>query len=144
MLEYKVSKAGITVGENAVVLTNGKYLVSKYSDIRHLKFVVLPNLAEFLSFSNNKELEKEINILWEDSPEFMYGNYKKSDKGTPLFYPCAKSNAKHILIKMRTEMKDVYGGTYPIDKNIYHEFNAPYIFNIIENGIKFEYDEDSI
>ena len=144
ILENKVRNAGIYVGQNAVVLTNGKYLVSKYSGARRLRFVVLPSLAEFLPFSDNKELEKNINVLWENSPEFMYGNYKISKKGAPLFYPCAKSNAKHILVKMETAMKDPYGGNYPINNNIYHEFNAPYIFNIIENGIKLKYDEEDI
>lgn len=144
ILENEIIRAGIIVGENAVVLTNGKYLVSKYSGVRHLKFVIPPNHAEFLSFSYNKELEKQINIIWENTPEFMYGNYKSSEKGTPLFYPCDESESSHLLIKMETKMKDSYGGKYPITQNIYNEFNAPYIYIIVDNDIKIEYDEESI
>ncbi|MBE5821515.1 MAG: hypothetical protein E7311_02875 [Clostridiales bacterium] len=135
--------SGVCVGDNAVILKNDKYLVTSKVDNLKLKFIISLETLEFFRFTKNLELRNFINVFWESIPEFMFGTFKTNSKGTPLFYPCAKSNAKHILIRMLTA-KDLSSEVEPVPNPLYEEFVKPKYFAIIPIDTTIEYDEDNI
>lgn len=141
ILNNKLYNAHIFIGNNAVKLTNGNYLV-KDKNNGSFKFIVTPETIEHYYFCTDSELKKSINVFWNGTPEFMYGTFKMSKSLTPLFYPCDKTNAEHILIKIDVSKDtDFY---CPIPKPLYSNFLNQNYFAIIPNGTIIEYDEENL
>ena len=97
----KLQKAGIKIGENAVKLDNGKIMINDYGKYASgITFIVSPGDLPYYEYLQDKDLKESLNVIWQGTPEFMYGKYWKSKKGSNCFSPCSKKYAKHLLVRL--------------------------------------------
>jgi hypothetical protein len=83
-------------------LDNGKWLSNQYGKYQPKLSFIIEELSDYTWADKDlkKEIKKAINVLWDGTPEFMFGDFKISKKGTNCFYPKNKDVATHILIKL--------------------------------------------
>ena len=97
----KLQNAGIKLGENAILLDSNKYLVNDYGKYcSGITFIIAPRDIPNYEYFTDRRLRESLNIFWDGTPSFMYGNYWKSKKGSNCFAPCDKGHAKHLLIRL--------------------------------------------
>lgn len=84
-------------GGKFMQLENGKLLNNQYGKYQPQLTFIVENFNDLEPVSD-PELADLINADWDGSPEFIFGEYKISKKGTKCFYTSPKERAKHILV----------------------------------------------
>lgn len=148
----KLQDAGIKLGENAILLDSNKYLVNDYGKYGSgITFIIAPRDIHNYEYVKDTRLEESLNVFWDGTPSFMYGNYWKSKKGSNCFAPCDKGHAKHLLIRLN------WGGSFnssrgstEVQNTLYsirassHGGGNGYTYYIIPIDSKNIYSEDDI
>ena len=125
----KLQNAGIKLGENAILLDSNKYLVNDYGKYcSGITFIIAPRNIPNYEYFKDRRLQESLNILWDGTPSFMYGNYWKSKKGSNCFAPCDKGHAKHLLIQLD------WGGSFNSSRGSSEVQNTLYFRRASSNG----------
>ncbi len=91
----KLQNAGIKLGENAILLDSNKYLVNDYGKYcSGITFIIAPRDIPNYEYFQDRRLRDSLNIFWDGTPSFMYGNYWKSKKGSNCFAPSDKGTCQ--------------------------------------------------
>jgi hypothetical protein len=121
--ETHLRNHGIMIGENAIKLDNGKYLVNdfgKYSS--SISFVIAERNIDEYEYRYNPVLKSSTNIFWDGDPKYMFGRYWKSKRGTTCFEPLPEEKSTHILIKVKWGGPFNHtGGRNTITNTLYHK-----------------------
>lgn len=97
---WDASNKGRNFGENTFLLDDGRYLYNnKGKYMSGLSFICNKNQLITDFYHQDQNLKQIINIHFDGSTCFCYGNYFKSKKGTNCFDITAK-NPKYILIRV--------------------------------------------
>lgn len=95
---------GMTLGVNTQKFADGGYSVRDYGGGEKypsgLTFIIKKSDLDNYKYSPDQRLQESLNIIWDGTPTFMYGNFWIFPKGTKCFAPCDMKKAKHILIKV--------------------------------------------
>jgi len=95
---WNAGNKGRIIGENTFLLDDGRYLYNnKGKYMSGLSFICNKDQLVTDIYHQDQNLKQIINLNFDGSTYFCYGNFFKSKKGTPCFDITTK-NLQHILI----------------------------------------------